>query len=93
MTIESRLQALERRSAQALPVFVVTFEDGKAERMDALDLLLYFDDLESNRGGTTGIIEVRYISGTMPEGRAWDNLKEKLQQLRQKGGNDEESKI
>lgn len=93
MTIETRLQALEKRAAQALPVYAVKFDDGSSTRMDALDLLLCFADLESNKGGTKGITEITYIQGTMPAGSAWDSLTEKLQQIRQKGGTDEETSI
>jgi len=86
MTIETRLQALEKRAAQALPVYLVKFDDGSSARMDALDLLLYFAAQESNREGTEGITEITYLCGTMPAGSAWDSLTEKLQQIRQKGG-------
>ena len=89
MSIESRLQALEKRAAQALPVYLVTFENGSSGRLDALGLLLHLAALEAGREDAEAITDARYISGPLPAGSAWDSLRDELQQIRQKGGNDE----
>ena len=86
MSIESRLQALEKRAAQALPVYLVTFEGGSTARLDALGLLLHLAALEAGREDTEDITDARYISGTLPAGSAWDSLSAKLKQIREKGG-------
>ena len=88
MSIESRLQALEKRAAQTLPVYLVTFEDGSKSRLDALGLLLHLAALEAGRQDTQDIKSALYISGTLPAGSAWDSLSENLQTIRQKGGTD-----
>lgn len=93
MSIESRLQALEKRAAQALPVYLVTFESGSSARLDALGLLLHLAALEAGRDDTEAIIDARYISGTLPAGSAWDSLSAKLQTIRQKGGTDEKARL
>lgn len=86
MSIESRLQALEKRAAQALPVYLVTFESGSSARLDALGLLLHLAALEAGREDTEAIIGARYISGALPAGSAWDSLSTKLQAIQQKEG-------
>ena len=93
MSIETRLQALEKRAAQALPVYLVTFESGSTARLDALALLLHLAALEAGREDTEDIQDARYISGTQPAGSAWDSLTEKLQQIRQKGGANEKARL
>lgn len=84
MSIESRLQALEKRAAQALPVYLVTFESGSTDRLDALGLLLHLAALEAGREDAEEITDARYISGTLPAGIAWDSFNTKLQQIRRK---------
>lgn len=81
MSIESRLQALERRAAQTLPVYLVTFESGSSARLDALGLLLHLAALEAGRKDTEAITDTRYISGTFPAGIAWDNLRENIREM------------
>lgn len=93
MSIESRLQALEKRAAQALPAYLVTFEDGSRRRLDALELLLYLAAIEAGREDTQDIKSALYISGTLPSGSAWDSLNMKLEEIRQKGRTNEKASL
>lgn len=94
MSIESRLQALEKRAAQALPVYIVTFENGtNGYRFDALGLLLHLSAVEAGSEDAEAITDARCISGTLPAGSAWDSLRDELQQIRQKGGTNEKAII
>jgi hypothetical protein len=93
VSIESRLQALEKRAAQALPVYLVTFESGSSARLDALEVLLHLAAHEAGREDTEDIIDARYISGTLPAGSAWDSLDMKLEEIRRKGGGNEKTRL
>jgi hypothetical protein len=93
MSIESRLQALEKRAAQTLPVYLVTFEDGSRRRLDALELLLHLAALEAGRKDTADIKSALYISGTLPAGIAWDSLRKKLEEIQRKGKSNEKARL
>lgn len=86
MSIESRLQALEKQAAQSLPVYLVTFENGCSANLDALGIILHLADQQAGKENTEAIIDTKIITGTLPAGSAWDDLREELQKIRQKGG-------